>query len=574
MKTFMLLTFTLVLATSVYAQGDTLALDPLQFVNTQILEDKMANGDMNTVYSVEPGQFYAFDGRLDVTFPVEIVGPDNGWIKNDATPPVMVMLADENGEASRQFFELQEGGSLVLKNVMISGLVAGGADGVTTLETTGTFITNTGGSKYAAYNVAFTNWANFVMRNQAQNIDITVTDCVFINGVRTSNSPWGGFPIRMDVAGENVLIENNTVVNSGRLLTNSGPFFNATIHELHNTYLNSTKAGHEQRANEMIQANNIFYNYDFIGRRLGNNTYDSYWTTWNFFADVADSLENNSLYLGQNLFFREPEVIEWFDVTSDTLFTGLLWEHADVDSIVTADDDYTIGTNYAEFDPQFTQHPGNTDEIIGYINAFWTNTDWVDWRIANPVDYNDGGQPVLNAWPPAFDLSYANEFLQTAGTDGLPLGDLNWYPEMKESYLANKDMHLAALRDSIDNAVAVYVPGSPTPLITPNNVGTSVEGSGETPVRFSLDQNYPNPFNPTTNIVFNLPVSADVTLTVYNMLGQRVAVLLNNETRTPGKHTVQWNGRDDVGNVVASGLYLYRLETSDFTQARKMLFVK
>ena len=255
---------------------------------------------------------------MDLTYPVTIVGPDNGWIKDDATPPVLLNTPGEQGEA-RQFFEIQEGGSLVLKNLLISGEVSTG-------ETVGTFITNTGGSLYMAHNVAFSNWADFAVRNQAVNIDISVTDCVFINGARTSNSPWGGFPIRMDVAGENVTIENNTVVNSGRLLTNSGPFPNATIHELHNTYLNSTKAGHEQRAFEMIQANNIYYNYDFLGRRLGNNEYDSRWTTWNYYADVAERLDSTSLYLGQNLFYREDAVIEWFDTTSDTLFTGKLWD--------------------------------------------------------------------------------------------------------------------------------------------------------------------------------------------------------------------------------------------------------
>ena len=562
MKTWILFILCLGLVTTARAQSDTLALDPNQFVNTQIL----ANGP--GVYTVEPGTFYAFDGRLDVTFPVEIVGPDNGWIKDDATPPVLLNTPGQQGEA-RQFFELQAGGSLVLKNLMISGLVSTG-------ETVDDMIQNTGGSLYRAHNVAFANWQNFLMRNRAKNIDIFVTDCIFINGLRTRNSPWGGFPIRMDVAGETVVIENNTVVNSGRLLTNSGPFFNANIHELHNSYLNSAKAGHEQRANEMIQANNIYYNYDFLGRDHLDNTYDSHWTTWNYYSEAADSLDKISLYLGQNLFFREQPLLDWFDTQADTILTGLLWEHASVDSFIVNDPDYRIGTNYAEFDPEFTVHPGNAEEVLAFTTAFWLTpeADWVDWRIPSPVEFDPNtGQPSLAAWPPDFDLSYANSFLQTAGTDGLPLGDLNWFPDAKASYMANRDPHIAALRDSINNAVAVYVPGSPTPLITPDT-GVSVEGSEEIPAGFTLDQNYPNPFNPTTNIVFTLSKSVDVKLTVYNVLGQRVAVLLDNEHRTAGKHSVQWNGRDDAGNVVATGLYIYRLEAADFTQARKMLLMK
>lgn len=560
MRTLVLLFICSALVATASAQSsDTLALDPGQFVNEQILADQQS-GNPHAVYSVESGTFYAFDGRLDVTFPVEIVGPENGWIKDDAAPPVLLQVPDEQG-AARQFVEIQEGGSLVLKNLMISGVVSTG-------ETVGTFISNTGGSLYMAHNVAFANWQDFAMRNQAQNIDISVTDCVFVNGVRTSNSPWGGFPIRMDVAGENVTIENNTVVNSGRLLTNSGPFFNATIHELHNTYLNSTKAGHEQRADEMIQANNIYYNYDFLGRHITDNTYDSHWTTWNYYADVADSLDKNSLYLGHNLFYREPELLDWFSTQGDTILPGLLWEHANVDSIVTRDNDYTIGTNYAEFDPGFATPPGNSDEVLDFTIAYWLDPtgDWVDWRLASPVSFDETtGAPGLTAWPPAFDLSYSNTYLQTAGSDDLPLGDLNWFPEAKESYMANRDQHIATLRALKTSTEGVYVPGSPTPLITPTNVAVE---DGELPGRFALKQNYPNPFNPTTSIAYTVQSPGHIKLEVFDLLGRSVSVLVDGVV-SAGEHTYQFDAAH-----LPSGMYLYRLSSSNQTITRRMVLLK
>ena len=103
MRTLLLLLFCTALVSTAYAQSDTLALDPAQFVNAQILADQ-ASGSPHAVYSVESGQAYAFDGRLDLTFPVEIVGPDNGWIKDDPNPPIPANTPDEQGDA-RQFFD-------------------------------------------------------------------------------------------------------------------------------------------------------------------------------------------------------------------------------------------------------------------------------------------------------------------------------------------------------------------------------------------------------------------------------------------------------------------------------------
>lgn len=86
---------------------------------------------------------------------------------------------------------------------------------------------------------------------------------------------------------------------------------------------------------------------------------------------------------------------------------------------------------------------------------------------------------------------------------------------------------------------------------------------------FSLEQNYPNPFNPTTNIRFNLPNAADVTLTVYNVLGQKVATLLNNKKFTVGSHSVAFDARN-----LASGVYIYRIEAGTFSQSKKMMLIK
>lgn len=93
------------------------------------------------------------------------------------------------------------------------------------------------------------------------------------------------------------------------------------------------------------------------------------------------------------------------------------------------------------------------------------------------------------------------------------------------------------------------------------------------PEHFSLFQNYPNPFNPTTTIAFDLPRAENVHLVVCNLLGQIVTILVND--RLPAaSHQVVWNGTDQAGSPVASGVYFYRLTTESGTAVRKMILMK
>ncbi|HWR84222.1 MAG TPA: S8 family serine peptidase [Candidatus Deferrimicrobium sp.] len=93
------------------------------------------------------------------------------------------------------------------------------------------------------------------------------------------------------------------------------------------------------------------------------------------------------------------------------------------------------------------------------------------------------------------------------------------------------------------------------------------------PGDFGLNQNYPNPFNPTTTISFQLTEADDVTLDVYNLLGQRVRTLVS-ERLPAGSHAVVWDGTNDDGEKVATGVYLYRLVTTAGTRTRRMMLLK
>ena len=110
-----------------------------------------------------------------------------------------------------------------------------------------------------------------------------------------------------------------------------------------------------------------------------------------------------------------------------------------------------------------------------------------------------------------------------------------------------------------------YAPNKIIRVVPPSgiqNIGT------EMPDKYELYQNYPNPFNPTTNIRFDITNASDVKLTVYDILGKEVAVLVN-ENLNAGSYEVDWNATQNV-----SGVYLYSIETDNFVAVKKMLLIK
>lgn len=156
---------------------------------------------------------------------------------------------------------------------------------------------------------------------------------------------------------------------------------------------------------------------------------------------------------------------------------------------------------------------------------------------------DDDGDKVANATDHPHDLSYSTTSVYFTAADGnFPLGDLNWFPDKKAEWKAWT---------------------------------TSVEfaGSDLTPLDFELSQNYPNPLYPTTKIAYRITKAGHVKLTVYNMLGQKVATLVDAK-QTAGTYRVKWAGSDEMNTPVPSGIYFYKLEVGSQSITRKMLLVR
>ncbi len=101
----------------------------------------------------------------------------------------------------------------------------------------------------------------------------------------------------------------------------------------------------------------------------------------------------------------------------------------------------------------------------------------------------------------------------------------------------------------------------------------AVPDGGNIPTVLDLQDNFPNPFNPTTTIRFDVPQQGQVLLEVFDVHGRLVSSLLN-ETRPAGYHTVVWDGLDNVGARVASGVYFYRVEAGNFSETKRMTLIK
>ena len=95
-----------------------------------------------------------------------------------------------------------------------------------------------------------------------------------------------------------------------------------------------------------------------------------------------------------------------------------------------------------------------------------------------------------------------------------------------------------------------------------------------TPEDYKLNQNYPNPFNPTTSIEYTLPIANQISITIYNIMGQEVANVLPLQDKPAGTHRVTWNGLDRQGNKVASGTYFYTMRYGNFVKTKQMTLMK
>ncbi len=493
---------------------------------------------------------YYYTDPIQLSSNLTIVGKTNPVT---GMPPVIQPGIRQNNSSPNTFISANTPCTITLKYLYILGLR------YDTIQATSNLIQANGDSTNIIVDHCVIDNANGTLANFHGNwnkLFLTNTDYRDISNQfwQSGNAMWDLFGVPMDT----VIIENNTFFCMGRAVY-GGPGYYKYLRYEHNTnFLGTGGLLLSTHMTNAVISNNIFYGViahgadtAYIARKNANDAAQG------FGVVMMDSLgqvgvtygiseaqrnvkvENNAYVWPQALYtywnsvnqnapntvvppvWMNPQTVKMFnDKTDWPGFTS-----ANNDSVDPGFDPATAGPavdSLVKFVNLIGYPPGNagnfrwwalqTNPYPGYIFAGVPKT-WKGWNDGYPVPEN---------------LKYSNTALYHAGTDGLPLGDLNWFP----------------------------------------NISGVKQISNTTPTKFQLAQNYPNPFNPTTIIKYELPKSGLVSLSIYNILGQKVATLFNGFQKS-GVYKVNFDA-----SKLASGVYLYRLEANGLTLTKKMVLLK
>jgi len=538
-------------------------------LNNVIMADTVAGGiarHPNRVWLLKP------TGTVDTTYyltatilvtSLNLVGVTN---PKTGHPPVVAPMILSDNSSVPQFITIKGASTIYCKNIYFLGTRPDGA------TVTGQCMTTVhDSSTFRLDHCVFENFGSSGTPNILYTQGVTyqklfITNCLFRNNQDdTPQNPglcWmGNAPIPMDTA----IFKNNTWFVFGGAIIGGSPYCAYQLFE-HNTVFGMTKSAvfsQKQMYNAYIR-NNIFYNVFSMGMD-SMHVYNS--TLWNanYFtppavaACVVDTIINllqnvdstktakgKVIQINNNAYFWHSDLVAaWPQMSTITKaqslgpivtprlcasVTGKIWvDKTNYPGISVVNND--------SLDPGFntTLAKAATDSLVVFDKLIWLNGASGGVRpfiyLSDPVNMFAGvatNWATTQGYPVKENLRYTNAALLTRGTDGKPLGDLNWFPEF--------------------NSVSE----------TPNTV----------PTEFAVSQNYPNPFNPSTSIKVSLHQSGAMSLTIYNLLGQVVQVV-DQGNKQAGEYVYNVN----MGKFV-SGVYFYTLRQGNNSISKKMLLVK
>jgi len=548
MRTILLLV--LIVPAFMFAQEDVVVLvpstgSPETFVNAQISADTTATGGLlpNRVYELQRDQYYLVNAEMRYAQPGETLrlrAQDGAG----ALPVIYLWPrgGDTNPELPPGNFIRTQGGDLELTNIAVAGYYEPEVDNLDNVQGN-MFRNDVAGSSFIFDGCIFSNINGQILRTQNNTVTVSITNCIFSNlgSLTTSNLGAGkGIDLRESECVE-LIVENNTFVNYqdrvirhynyGDPLAGTGLIHSGRIN--HNTIVNGMgyhglfSLGNVGAA--MTITNNLFVDAFGLGEDSTDATRAAEW------ANTGEVYENGNNKI--TWIFSAPNDVTQWNISNNYFAIS--------DSGQAFLDDFDFGPA-----PPLSDH---IEGKLGAATAFTKidieladipqmMTNFMRWyedplggnKTKDTDNYDkttdDMDRRTIIYYRDTLDASYStSSAAYTGSTTGGPVGDLNWF-----------DMVNAIENGNFNNK----------------------------PTSFTLSQNYPNPFNPTTQINFQIPKADKVTLEIYNIIGQRVATLVD-QKMAPGEYTIVW----DAYNA-ASGVYFYKLSVDQFSQTRKMILMR
>jgi len=567
-KRYSLLAFLLVALVPLLVFGQELTLQPFtvsnQYLNQQIAADTVANGKLpNRVYVLQRGGLYLANAVFTNTggWKLSIKANDSSTTKK----PVIMLYPTGTGSTPwnppGNLFQIN--GDLVLKNLEITGY----------------------------YEVVDTNRWNMqgALINEPSTqsgLNITIDSCILSNS--------NGNHLRTDGVPATIKITNSVFANMGylgrsNLGAGKGIDLRASACDslifVNNTFVNWLDRIVRHYPNSGSTSTGVLKYFRFEHNTLVNGTSYHGLLSLGSIGDVA--IITNNLFVDPFVLgadtdaTRQAEYIPSGEIDGRNGLARMVWIFSYPNTTTTwhvSNNYYSISDSGQAFYNQFASEGvlGEGSPLTWHINgrlgadsvnAFTklsvtlTKIPMVMTQMARWYRSANGGKKTKNtpgAWvygtattpdPNDFDrksYSWLRDSLSctystisaayTGATGGFPVGDLNWFPTRKAAWLSS-----------------IY---------------SAVKQTNPMPRQFSLEQNYPNPFNPSTTIVFDLPYQSHVRLEVFDILGRKVATLVD-RTMQAGEFTAEFNA-----SKLGSGVYVYRLTTPESTIAKKMLLVK
>ena len=539
-----------------------------------------ARANPNAIYALYRDSVYFYTGQININGNLTIVAQEGTTV-----PPVIAPAVLSDGSSPGTFIN-SDGGNLNLKGLYFLGVPynshwLGWGDAI---------VVNGDSSDVHVDSCIFDQWSDGAMDSFGSWENFYITNCYFVNDIHSSSYFGGhdweshGNPV------DTLLIVNNTMFNNNSYADVPTGYVKWERFEHNTVCLTQVNPMNDFFGTSDVISNNIFYSTLMVGQQI-DEAYGEWYDTifYKSFAwSESSTISTDTLALVPSFVqdFGQPESHRLYHVLNNAYY----WP-SKVQNFWTAYNDTVtkmVKISYADSVVNLNHAPNDTlvdtatvKAILippqGFMNGrtqymFNNKTNWPMFVAANNDSVDPGfpsfvsdqidsalkyvlnirankypnymwdytkGQPLFSWLWPLPELSYSNTTLQTAGTDGFALGDLNAFPSQLAAWKAAGGLALGVQK--VPNAI---------------------------PQTFALSQNYPNPFNPTTDIKVSLKQAGEMNLTVYNVLGQVVQVV-DQGYKPAGEYIYNVNM-----DRFASGVYFYTLRQGTNSITKKMLLLK